>query len=105
MGKNNASAPKAENTTGAFSALKAELAQSQQQQQVMRLVAEQAASRLLQIENSLSPQLLRNPKLWNIIFHFKEIIAVIREVIRIINEFKQQYITPPTPPQTDGTTK
>lgn len=104
MGKNNTAAPKAENTTGAFSALKAELSQAQQQQAIMRQVAEQAASRLIQIENSLSPQLLRNPKIWNIIFHFKEIINVIREVIKIINEFKQQYITPPAPP-TDGTTK
>ena len=105
MGKNNASAPKAEtNTTGAFSALKAELTQAQQQQAIMRQVAEQAASRLIQIENSLSPQLLRNPKIWNVLFHFKEIIFVIREVIKIINEFKQQYITPPAPP-TDGTTK
>jgi len=54
----------------------------------LQTVAQEAVNRLIFIEDKLSPQLLRNPKWWNILFHWKEIMALIEEIVRIIKEFK-----------------
>jgi hypothetical protein len=54
----------------------------------LQTVAQEAVNRLIFIEDKLSPQLLRNPKWWNILFHWKEIMLLIEEIVRIIKEFK-----------------
>lgn len=89
-------------STGAFAKLKEELATSQQQQALFQAVAQDAAVKLIKIEDLLNLQVGRKPKFWNILFHFGEVIAALQEVIKIIKEFKAKYMTPqPTPDTTE----
>lgn len=103
MSKKTTLSPKGENTqnTGAFSQLKAELANAQalnaQQQQVIN----DAASALFYAEERLTKQIGRKPNFFNILFHFKEVLAVLEEVIRIIRNFKTKYVKTPEPVQDD----
>lgn len=87
-----------------FAAPKADLASNNQealatlqaQNQQLATLAQESFNRLLFVENRLSPQLLRKPNFLNILFHWKELIAVIVEVIDIIKKFREQLNAPKT---------
>lgn len=86
MSKNNQKmAPKAITTNDSNS----QVAQLQAANAQLQAVAQEAVNRLLFVENRLSPQLLRKVNFWNILFHWKEVIQVVEEIIRIIKEFKE----------------
>jgi hypothetical protein len=103
MSKKTTLASKGESTqnVGAYTQLKAELANAQavnaQQQQVIN----DAAAALFYAEERLILQVGRKPNWLNILFHFKEIVAVLQEVLRIIANFKTKYVKAPTPVTND----
>jgi hypothetical protein len=67
---------------------KAELETAKQQTNQMQAIAQEALNRLVTIETRLSPQALRKPNLMTIIFHWKELMLTIAEIVSLIKEFK-----------------
>lgn len=67
---------------------KAELETAKQQTNQMQAVAQEAVNRLVNIETRLSPQVLRKPNLMTILFHWKELMLIIGEIVTLIKEFK-----------------
>jgi len=78
----------AEKNSNQIASLTAELTTQREQAAKMQVVAQEAVNRLIFIENKLSPQLLRKPSFWNVLFHWKEVVAVIVEIITIIKNFR-----------------
>ena len=69
--------------------LSLELQEAKNQSQQFQAVAQEAVNRLVYIENRFAPHLLRKPTLLNILFHWKELIATVEEMIKLIKEFKE----------------
>lgn len=59
-------------------------------------IANTAAQHLLYVESRFAPLLNKKVNVWNALFHIKEWLDLIREVIKIIQVFKDTYITKPT---------
>lgn len=68
---------------------KAELETAKQQTTQMQVIAQEAVNRLVTIETRLSPQVLRKPNLMTILFHWKELMLTIGEIISLIRDFKE----------------
>jgi hypothetical protein len=67
---------------------KAELETAKQQTNQMQAIAQEALNRLVTIETRLAPQALRKPNLMTILFHWKELMLTIAEIVSLIKEFK-----------------
>ncbi len=94
-----ATTPPANNVS--YATLQKENETLRQQAVNFQTVAQNGATRLLHIESLVSPQLTRNPNFWNVLFHFKEVILILKEVMKIIKEFKTMYIRQENVPQPD----
>lgn len=66
----------------------AEFQEAQKQAQQLQAVAQESVNRLVYIENRLTSHLSRKPNLLNILFHWRELIATVDEIVRLIKEFK-----------------
>lgn len=69
--------------------LSLELQEAKNQSQQFQAVAQEAVNRLVYIEKRFSPHLLRKPTILNILFHWKELIATVEEMVKLIKEFKE----------------
>lgn len=66
----------------------AEFQEAQKQAQQLQAVAQESVNRLVYIETRLTSHLSRKPNLLNILFHWRELIATVDEIVRLIKEFK-----------------
>lgn len=66
----------------------AEFQEAQKQAQQLQAVAQESVNRLVYIETRLASHLSRKPNLLNILFHWRELIATVDEIVRLIKEFK-----------------
>lgn len=69
--------------------LEQELALTKEQAAQLKNVAQESVTGLLFIESKLSPQLLRKVNFWNVLFHWKEVVAIIEEIILLIKKFRE----------------
>lgn len=60
-------------------------------------VANQAAFKLLNIEQLVTPFLNRKFNFVTALFHLREFVDMVKQIIKLIKEFKDQYMTPPAP--------
>ena len=74
-------------------ALTAQVEQLNQEKAAAIQVANIAANQLLYIENRFAPILSKKINFWNALFHIKEFILLIQEVIAMIQDFKGKFIT------------
>lgn len=94
-------APKAAESTSQLDALNTQLTTLTQEKEAFQAVANQAAARLLQIEQLAQPFTSRKFNWLTALAHLKDYIDIIRQIIEIIKGFKDQYIKPL--PQNDAT--
>jgi len=81
-------------------ALTEQVATLTQQRDAFQMVAQQAANRLINIEQLAAPFLNRKFNFFTALFHLQQFVELIRQVIELVKGFKDQFITP-APPQ-DG---
>jgi hypothetical protein len=77
--------------------LSLQLKEAQAQASQLQAVAQETVNRLVYIESRLSPQLLRKPNIINILFHWKEVMNIIGEIVLLIKEFKDLIQKPQQP--------
>lgn len=58
-------------------------------------IANIAAQQLLYVETRFAPLLNKKINVWNALFHIKEWLELIREIIKMIQDFKGKFITKP----------
>lgn len=85
MNKNNQNT----NQANKVLALTKELEAAKTQAAQLQVIAQESVNRLLIVEQRLSPALLRKPNIFNILFHWKEVVALIAEIIDLIKNFKK----------------
>jgi hypothetical protein len=68
-----------------------------QERDAFQTVANQAAFKLLNIENLVTPFLNRKFNWVTALFHLREFVEMVKQIIAMIKEFKDQYMKPPTP--------
>lgn len=78
-----------------FQSLEAQIQELTSQNQKLNLLATESINRLFFVENKLSPALLRKPSLLSILFHWREVITLIGEIISIIKEFREKIQSKP----------
>ena len=83
-------------STSKFQNLEAQIQELTSQNQKLNLLATESINRLFFVENKLSPALLRKPTLISILFHWREVIALISEIITIIKEFREKIQAKPS---------
>lgn len=84
-------------------ALDTQVATLTQQRDALQNVANQAATKLIQIEQLAAPFLSRKFSWVTALFHLKEAMDTIKKIIALIKEFKDLYLTPQ--PQQNGVTE
>ena len=77
--------------------LSLQLEEAKAQASQLQAVAQETVNRLVYIESRLSPQLLRKPNIINILFHWKEVMNIIGEIVLLIKEFKDLIQKPQQP--------
>lgn len=102
--KNKVSTVVAESATSQVKSLNEQVALLTQQRDALQNVANQAATKLIVIEQLAAPFLSRKFSWVTALFHLKEAMDTIRKIIALIKEFKDAYLTPPQP-QTNGVTE
>lgn len=81
----------------AFIQLENALKESQINAEKFRVIGQEAVNRLVTIENKLSNQGLRKPNLMTVLFHWKELMVIIGEIVALIREFKALLQKPEEP--------
>lgn len=94
MANNNAKAPAAPQQSNA--ALQAQVEKLTQDNAAVLQVANIAAQQLLYIESRFSPLLSKKINVWNALFHIKEIILLVKEIIKMIQDFRAKFMPQPT---------
>jgi hypothetical protein len=88
---------KSESFTSKFEALEAKNLTLSQERDAFQMVANQAAQKLINIELLASPFLNKRFNFLNALFHLREFVAMVKQIIGLIKEFKDQYMKPPQP--------
>ena len=94
-----------EKNQAAFEQLQAALQESQMNAEKFRVIGQEAVNRLVTIENKLATQGLRKPNLMTILFHWKELMVIIGEIVTLIREFKALLQKPAEAEQPNDTAK
>jgi hypothetical protein len=80
-----------------FQSLTADYNKLKEESEAYLAVANDAANRLFQIQDRLAPQTRRRFSVITALFHLREIINLIQEVIKIIQEFRDKLSAPKNP--------
>lgn len=94
-----------EKNKAAFEQLEAALLESQTNAEKFRAIGQEAVNRLVTIENKLANQGIRKPNLMTVLFHWKELMVIIGEIVTLIREFKALLQKPEEPQTQNDTTK
>lgn len=88
--------------TSKIEALDAQVLQLTQERDAFQAVANQAAARLLNIEQLAQPFTTRKFNFFTALIHLQQFVELVRQIIEIVKGFKEQYIKP-LPPQSNDT--
>lgn len=88
---------KSESLNAKLEAFDAKVLTLTQERDAFQMVANQAAQKLINIELLASPFLNKKFNILNALFHLKEFVSMVKQIISLIKEFKDQYMKPPQP--------
>lgn len=86
-----------EKNQATFEQLQSALQEAQVNAEKFRIIGQEAVNRLITIENKLANQGIRKPNLMTVLFHWKELMVIIGEIVSLIREFKDLLQKPQEP--------
>lgn len=82
-----------------------ELETAKKERELFQNVANTAASKLVSIESAVTPFLNRKFNIVTAIYHLKDVVELIKQIVEAVKEFRAQFMAPNVPPQTNDTPK